>query len=165
MVILEGCTHTAFAAWSLFLEEQGNVVNASIVFISFFHFPCTCNPTHKKCISCTINFLTGTVTFFLFIFYSLARKKKSWVVAELIQSSVKISISLYACISIYDASYSLQVQFLLPEQLPQAVSLDFHPLQYQSVQASDILSLTVMWMRLHVIMSNSKCWDTQFDQV
>lgn len=65
---------------------------------------------------------------FLICFLFFSKKKKSWVVAELIQSSVKISISLYACINIfgiYDASYSLQVQFLLPEQLPQAFFIGF----------------------------------------
>lgn len=151
---LESCIHTALAAWSLFLEEQGNVVNASIVFISFFHFPCTCNPTHKKCIPCTINFLIGMVIFsYLFLFFS--KKKKSWMVAELMQKSVKISISLYTCInifSIWDVSYSLQVQFLLPEQLPQAVSLDFHYSISQSRQVTFSL-----WHQSHSNVNEITC--------
>lgn len=58
-----------------------------------------------------------------------SRKKKSWMVAELIQNSIKVNISLYVCIYIfnmYDVLSRLPVQFSLPEQLPQAVSLDFH---------------------------------------
>lgn len=78
---------------------------------------------------CEINFLTGMVIFFYLFLFFRKKEKKPMNVAELMQNSVKISISLYVCInifSIYDVSYSLQVQFLLSEQLPQEVSLDFH---------------------------------------
>lgn len=165
-MILEGCIHRALAAWSLVLEEWGCVVNAGIVFIYFVCFPCTCNPIRNACLVQLTFSLAWLYFFYLFLFFRKKEKKTH----ECSRTDAKLSKDKHITVCMYKHiqyiwCFILTASAVFAFWTASTRSFIGFPLQYQSAQASDIISLTVMWMRLHVIMSNSKCWGTQFDQV
>lgn len=99
---------------------------------------------------------------YLFLFYSKEKVMDGSRTDAKLNKNKRITVCLYKYIQ-YLWCFILTAVF--SSWTASTSSFIGFPLQYQSVQASDIISLTVMWMILHVVMSDSKCWGTQFDQV